>query len=117
MRNTVEIDHRHSRAIAQEIGERLRVALVEDSELPPNLRFLIERLRELDDLSGAHRFWPENPKGRRRLQSREEENNDRRFRSYSRDGQRWDLRRARAGRLSGWLMDNVDRAGRRGPCE
>jgi hypothetical protein len=58
MRNTVEIDHRHSRAIAQEIGERLRVALVEDSELPPKLRFLLERLRELDDLSGAHRFWP-----------------------------------------------------------
>lgn len=48
MRNTVEIDHRHSRAIAQEIGERLRAALVEDRELPPNLRFLLDRLRERD---------------------------------------------------------------------
>jgi hypothetical protein len=47
MRNTVEIDHRHSRAIAQEIGERLRASVVED-ELPPNLRILLERLRELD---------------------------------------------------------------------
>lgn len=49
MRNQVEIDYRHSRAITEEIGERLRVVLIDDSELPPNLRILLDRFRELDD--------------------------------------------------------------------
>lgn len=54
MRNQVEIDYRYSRAIAEEIGERLRVVLIEDSELPPNLRILLDRFRELDDPSHEH---------------------------------------------------------------
>ena len=48
MRNSVDIDLRHSRAIVKEIGERLRISLKEDRELPANLQKQIERLRELD---------------------------------------------------------------------
>jgi hypothetical protein len=49
MRNHVDIDSRHSRAIVKEIGERLRASLKEDRELSANLRVQIERLRELED--------------------------------------------------------------------
>jgi hypothetical protein len=56
MRNSVEIDSAHSRAIVREIGHRLRVAIVrrdslpqEDRELPRRLRLQLERLRQLDD--------------------------------------------------------------------
>ena len=38
MRNPIEIDYSHSRAILQEIGERLRTLLKEDRELPAILR-------------------------------------------------------------------------------
>jgi hypothetical protein len=48
MRNSVDIDSRHSRAIVKEIGERLRKSLEEDRELPANLQKQIERLRESD---------------------------------------------------------------------
>ena len=48
MRNSVDIDSRHSRAIVKEIGERLRISLKEDRELPTNLQKQIEQLRELD---------------------------------------------------------------------
>ena len=49
MRNPVDIDPRHSRAIVKEIGERLRASIKEDRELPVNFREQIERLRELED--------------------------------------------------------------------
>ena len=63
MRNSVDIDSRHSRAIVKEIGERLRASLKEeDRELPANLKKQIERLRQsdlpdlsLDDLAAANR--------------------------------------------------------------
>lgn len=48
MENSVDLDHRHSRAIAQEVGERLRSHLVQKPELPDFLESLIERLRDLD---------------------------------------------------------------------
>jgi hypothetical protein len=51
MRNPVEIDHSHSRAILQEIGERLRTSLKEDPELPASLRLQIDRLRQLEGQS------------------------------------------------------------------
>lgn len=51
MRNRIEIDHTHSRAISQEIGERLRASLREEPELPPSIRNQIERLRELEGQS------------------------------------------------------------------
>jgi hypothetical protein len=51
MRNRIDIDHRHSRAIVQEIGERLRASLKEERELPASLRTQIDRLRELEEQS------------------------------------------------------------------
>jgi len=51
MRNRIDIDPKHSRAIVQEIGERLRAFLKEDPELPGSLRTQIDRLRELEGLS------------------------------------------------------------------
>jgi hypothetical protein len=46
MRNSVDIDNRHSRAIVKKIGERLRESLKEERELPANFRKQIERLRQ-----------------------------------------------------------------------
>jgi hypothetical protein len=51
MRNLIEIDHSHCRAIIQEIGERLQTSLKEDRELPAGLRLQIDRLRQLEDRS------------------------------------------------------------------
>jgi hypothetical protein len=45
----IRIDHIHSRAICDEIGERLRQALKRESVgLPPQLQLLVDRLAELD---------------------------------------------------------------------
>jgi hypothetical protein len=49
MRNRIDIDSKHSRAVAQEIGERLRAFLQEEPELPRSLRTQIDRLRELEE--------------------------------------------------------------------
>ena len=46
----IRIDHIHSRAICDEIGERLRETLRRE-ELPPRLQFLVDRLAELDGRS------------------------------------------------------------------
>ena len=51
MRNRIDIDPKHSLAIVQEIGERLRAFLKEEPELPGNLRAQIDRLRELEEQS------------------------------------------------------------------
>jgi hypothetical protein len=51
MGNRVDIDHTHSRAIVQEIGERLRAFVKEQPELPGSLRTQIDRLRELEEQS------------------------------------------------------------------
>ena len=51
MRNRIDIDPKHSRAIAQEIGERLRAFLQEEPEPPESLRTQIDRLRELEKQS------------------------------------------------------------------
>ena len=48
MRNRIDIDSNHSRAIVQEIGERLRAFLKEESEPSGSLRAQIDRLRELE---------------------------------------------------------------------
>src|ERR1700687_2795747 len=45
-RNRIDIDYSHSRAIVQEIGERLRASLEIDRELPASLRMKIDRLRQ-----------------------------------------------------------------------
>ena len=51
MRNRIDIDSKHSRAIAQEIGERLRAFLKEEPEVPGSLRTQIDRLREMEEQS------------------------------------------------------------------
>ena len=51
MRNRIDLDSKHSRAIVQEIGERLRAFLKEEPELPGSLRTQIVRLRELEEHS------------------------------------------------------------------
>jgi hypothetical protein len=51
MPNRIEIDRRHSRAIVQEIGERLRASLRPEPELPGNFRTQINRLRGLEESS------------------------------------------------------------------
>ena len=51
MRNGIEIDPKHSRAIVEEIGERLHAFVKEEPELPGSLRTQIDRLRELEEQS------------------------------------------------------------------
>jgi hypothetical protein len=51
MRNRIDVDPKHSRAIVQEIGERLRAVLKEEPELPGSLRAQIDRLRDLEGQS------------------------------------------------------------------
>ena len=51
MRNRIDVDPKHSRAIEQEIGERLRGFLEDEPELPGSLRAQLDRLRELEEQS------------------------------------------------------------------
>jgi len=51
MRDRIDIDSKHSRAIVQAIGERLRAFLQEEPAPPESLRTQIDRLRELDEQS------------------------------------------------------------------
>ena len=51
MRNRIDIDSKHSRAIVQEIGERLRAFLKDESEPSGGLGTQIDRLRELEEQS------------------------------------------------------------------
>jgi hypothetical protein len=51
MRNRIDMDPKHSRAIVQEIGERLRAFLKEEPEPPGSLRTQIDRLRDLEEQS------------------------------------------------------------------
>ncbi|WGR95734.1 hypothetical protein MTX26_08365 [Bradyrhizobium sp. ISRA443] len=51
MRNRIDINYVHSRAIVREIGERLRASLKPETELSPRLRMQISRLRELEERS------------------------------------------------------------------
>ena len=50
MRNQIDLDAEFSRAIIQEIGERLRASFTEE-ELPANLRLQLDRLNQLDNHS------------------------------------------------------------------
>jgi hypothetical protein len=51
MRKRINIDHTHSRAIVQKIGERLGVSLKPEPELSARLKMQIDRLRELEEQS------------------------------------------------------------------
>src|SRR6516162_2220775 len=46
MRNPIDVDHAHSRAIRQEIGERLQQYLRAEPELPASIRRQVDRLGE-----------------------------------------------------------------------
>jgi hypothetical protein len=46
MRNRIDIEYSHSRAIVQEIGERLQQYLRAEPELPTSIRRQVDRLRE-----------------------------------------------------------------------
>ncbi|WP_156179909.1 hypothetical protein [Bradyrhizobium sp. LTSPM299] len=50
MRPSIDIDYKHSRAIVQEVGERLRSILREEQELPKPIRALMARLREQEEM-------------------------------------------------------------------
>ena len=54
MRNRIDIDSKHSRAIVKEVGERLRAFLKEESAPPGSLRTQIDRLRELEEQLPNH---------------------------------------------------------------
>jgi hypothetical protein len=68
MPNPIEIDYSHSRAIIQDIGERLRTSLKEDRDLPASLRLQIDRLRQLEGQSQPNaerpttRWWARRPR-------------------------------------------------------
>jgi hypothetical protein len=50
LNRNVQIDATHSRAICNEIGERLRVSLPrEASEMPQSMRRQLDRLHRLDE--------------------------------------------------------------------
>jgi hypothetical protein len=49
MRNSVDMDSAHSRAIIRAIGERLREWFKEDRELPASFKTQVERLRQVED--------------------------------------------------------------------
>lgn len=51
MRNCIDIDYVHSRAIVREIGERLRASLKPETELSPRLKMQVDRLRDLEEQS------------------------------------------------------------------
>ncbi|QQO12556.1 hypothetical protein JJB99_24200 [Bradyrhizobium diazoefficiens] len=48
MRNSVDIDKVHSRAMVREIGDSLRTLYKPDREPPPRIRDQLHRLRDLD---------------------------------------------------------------------
>lgn len=48
MRNRIDIDYVHRRAIIREIGERLRASLKPEPRLPARLKTQIDRLSELE---------------------------------------------------------------------
>jgi hypothetical protein len=51
MPNRIDIDPKHSGAIVEEIGERLRGSLKPEPELPASVRNQVDRLRQLEEQS------------------------------------------------------------------
>jgi hypothetical protein len=47
MRNRIDIDYKTSRAIVQEIGERLRALLKVDTQIPASFRMQIDRITKI----------------------------------------------------------------------
>ena len=66
MRNPIDIDHANSRAIWQEVGERLRQYLRAEPELPTSIRRQVDRLGESWRASRLQSFPTRNHGFRRR---------------------------------------------------
>ncbi len=62
MPKSINIDHKHSRAIVREIGEKLRTTMEPERELPANVRTQINRLRELEERSPSIRPAVDKPR-------------------------------------------------------
>jgi hypothetical protein len=56
MRNPIDVDHTHSRAIRQEIGERLQQYMRVEPELPSSLKKHVNRLGESDKFGTLQSF-------------------------------------------------------------
>ena len=56
MRNPIEIDHAHSRAIRKEIGERLQQYMRVEPELPASLKKHVNRLGESGKIGTLQSF-------------------------------------------------------------
>ncbi|WMT75716.1 hypothetical protein [Bradyrhizobium sp. Ash2021] len=54
MPNRIDIDHTHSGAIVEEIGERMRASLKPEPELPARFKRQIDRLRDLEPSPSNH---------------------------------------------------------------
>ena len=66
--HTVSIDHIHSRAICDEVADRLRIVLTKDvPDVPGSLKSQIVRLRRLDQ---SPSIVPSSPSGRRGMKYR-----------------------------------------------
>ena len=67
MHNPIDIGHKHSRAICQEIGERLQAYLRVEPELPASLKKQVDQLLQLEGQSPSivpdveHRFGNDEP--------------------------------------------------------
>ena len=66
MRNRIDMDYSHSRAIVQEIGERLRASLEMDRELPASLRMQMDRLCQIEGPSQPKNVTRSTPRWRTR---------------------------------------------------
>ena len=69
MRNPIDIDHAHSRAIRQEIGERLQQHIRVEPELPASLKKHVNRLGESGKV-GTLQSFPTWNRGFRNRQKR-----------------------------------------------
>ena len=71
MRNPIDIDHAHSRAIRQEIGERLQQYLRAEPELPASIGRKVDRLGESWSAGRPQSFPTRNRLRRRGQRGRE----------------------------------------------
>ena len=49
MRTHIDLDHKHSRAIVEKIGQKLQMSLKPEPDVPAHLRKQIDRLREMEE--------------------------------------------------------------------
>jgi hypothetical protein len=69
MRSPIDIDHVHSRAIRQEIGERLQQYMRVEPELPASIKKCVNSLGESRKIGTLQSFPPLNRGFRNRLKT------------------------------------------------